>query len=87
MSVLKLAGSRDVKKSVRKNPGGYNLKSDSNFRSRSSPSLEKSVSALEAMGVRVYGVDEILGAPMEGMVSWDNIAGYDQQKRYGCYII
>ncbi|KAH0435519.1 hypothetical protein IEQ34_026600 [Dendrobium chrysotoxum] len=69
--VLKLAGMRDVKKAVRKNPGGY----------RSPPSLEKSVSALEAMGVRVYGVDEIFGVPMEGMVSWDNIAGYDQQKR------
>ncbi|XP_020573106.1 ATPase family gene 2 protein [Phalaenopsis equestris] len=81
VTVLKLAGLRDAKNSVRKNPGLYNFKSDSNYHGRSTPSLEKSISALEAMGVRVYGVDENFGVPMDNMVSWDNIAGYDQQKR------
>ncbi|KAK8950560.1 hypothetical protein KSP40_PGU015166 [Platanthera guangdongensis] len=81
VSVLKLAGKRDVKTSVGKSPGGYNSKNGSNYSGRSSSSLEKSVSALEAMGVKVYGFDETFGVPMEGVMSWDNIAGYDLQKR------
>ncbi|GLU15586.1 hypothetical protein SLE2022_320630 [Rubroshorea leprosula] len=45
------------------------------------PSPEKSIASLEAMGVRIYG----LSAPQVNFshdeISWDNIAGYDQQKR------
>lgn len=81
VSVLKLAGRKNVKASFRKSPGEYNFKVDSNYGGKNSSSLEKSVSALEAMGVKVYGLDETFGVPMEGMMPWDNIAGYDLQKR------
>lgn len=46
------------------------------------PSSEKSISSLEAMGVKVYGLDEPHVNSTENEISWDNIAGYDQQKRY-----
>lgn len=81
VSTLKLAGGKDVEKSAEKNPKGYKFKRDYNHGSGQQPSLEKAVSALEAMGVRVYGSDGTCGIPMDGMISWDNIAGYDQQKR------
>lgn len=48
------------------------------------PSNDKSVASLEAMGVKIYGLD----VPNVGLglakneTSWDNIAGYSQQKRY-----
>lgn len=42
---------------------------------------QKSIASLKAMGVRIYGLD----APHENNsyseISWDNIAGYEQQKR------
>ncbi|KAG0466446.1 hypothetical protein HPP92_018026 [Vanilla planifolia] len=50
VSVLKLSGRRDIQKPLVKSPGGYQFKSDGSHRSRTSSSLEKSVSALEAMG-------------------------------------
>lgn len=43
---------------------------------------QKSIASLEAMGVRVYGFDEALQDHSKKEVFWDNIAGYDQQKRY-----
>lgn len=45
------------------------------------PSSEKSISSLEAMGVKVYGLDESHDYSSKNEISWDNIAGYDQQKR------
>lgn len=45
------------------------------------PSAEKSVASLEAMGVRVFGLNEAHLGSSGGEISWDNIAGYDQQKR------
>ncbi|KAM3749225.1 hypothetical protein ACB098_05G167100 [Castanea mollissima] len=45
------------------------------------PSAEKSVASLEAMGVKVYGLDEAPVYSSNIEISWDNIAGYDQQKR------
>ncbi|XP_008793795.2 ATPase family AAA domain-containing protein 1-A isoform X3 [Phoenix dactylifera] len=81
VSALKLAGRKDVKKSVGKSPKGREFKRDNNHGGAQTSSVEKAVSALEAMGVRVYGFDGTCGAPMDGMISWDNIAGYDQQKR------
>ncbi|PKA50607.1 26S protease regulatory subunit 6B like [Apostasia shenzhenica] len=80
-SVLKLAGKRDVKKQVGRKPGGYKFKGDGNYNSRNLPSVERSVSALEAMGVRVYGLDEAFSVDIYSNVLWDNIAGYHQQKR------
>lgn len=76
-SALKLAGVRGVRKPLGKGPKTYQYKSDGS----APPSLEKSVSALEAMGVRVYGFDETRGIPLGGMISWDNLAGYEEQKR------
>lgn len=78
-SALKLAGKRDVKKPARKNPK-VNQHGRDIYDSKS-PSIEKSVSALEAMGVRVYGFDETSGIPLGGQISWDNLAGYEEQKR------
>lgn len=46
------------------------------------PSAEKSVASLESMGVKVYGLDEAHVYSSNFEMSWDNIAGYDQQKRY-----
>ncbi|XP_027367078.1 probable 26S proteasome regulatory subunit 10B isoform X1 [Abrus precatorius] len=44
------------------------------------PSVDKSISDLKGMGVRIYGLDEPMGIS-NGKISWDNIAGYDHQKR------
>ncbi|KAK7245906.1 hypothetical protein RIF29_40760 [Crotalaria pallida] len=43
-------------------------------------SEDKSISSLEAMGVRIYGLNEPIGIS-NGEISWDNIAGYEHQKR------
>ncbi|KAG2684375.1 hypothetical protein I3760_10G073900 [Carya illinoinensis] len=45
------------------------------------PSAEKSVASLESMGVRIYGLNEARGYSSNCEISWDAIAGYDQQKR------
>ncbi|KAG2330616.1 hypothetical protein Bca4012_019798 [Brassica carinata] len=44
-------------------------------------STDKTISQLESMGVRIYGVNKPLGDDSIDEISWDNIAGYDQQKR------
>ncbi|XP_026392718.1 ATPase family AAA domain-containing protein 1-B-like isoform X2 [Papaver somniferum] len=75
VSALKLAGSR-VKASERK-PRGY---PDSRG-NRVDSAAEKSVAALEAMGVRVFGLKEFPAISSTGDIAWENIAGYDQQKR------
>ncbi|KAK1273878.1 hypothetical protein QJS04_geneDACA018988 [Acorus gramineus] len=76
VSALKLASGRNVKRTLEKKPRGYPYK-----RSDSQTSMEKLIESLEAMGVRAYGLDELCGVPTTGIISWDNIAGYDQQKR------
>ncbi|KAI3847781.1 hypothetical protein MKX03_009764 [Papaver bracteatum] len=75
VSALKLAGSR-VKATERK-PRGY---PDSRG-NRIDSAAEKSVAALEAMGVRVFGLKESPAISSTGDIAWENIAGYDQQKR------
>ncbi|KAI8525053.1 hypothetical protein RHMOL_Rhmol13G0198200 [Rhododendron molle] len=68
-SALQLAGqNRTVE---RKSRGDNTLK----------PSAEKSVASLEAMGVRIYGLSEPNLGDSKAEISWDNIAGYKQQKR------
>ncbi|URE16326.1 Holliday junction DNA helicase ruvB N-terminus [Musa troglodytarum] len=80
VSALKLAGERsNIKKSSGRNPNVF--KRDDNYDAKQLASVEKSVSALEGMGVRVYGLDETSSFPWDGTVSWENIAGYDEQKR------
>ncbi|KAK4788537.1 hypothetical protein SAY86_019856 [Trapa natans] len=44
-------------------------------------SPEKAIANLESMGVRIYGVNEPHDSFSKKVISWDNIAGYDQQKR------
>ncbi|KAJ0018713.1 hypothetical protein Pint_09789 [Pistacia integerrima] len=44
--------------------------------------VENTISALQAMGVRIYGIDKPQLNSSDAEISWDNIAGYDQQKRY-----
>ncbi|KAF3329113.1 meiotic spindle formation protein mei-1 isoform X1 [Carex littledalei] len=78
VSALKLAGRKDLKGSSGKNSKAYASRKGS---TRESPSSEKALSDLEAMGVRIYGLDETTGTPADGTVSWENIAGYDEQKR------
>lgn len=45
------------------------------------PSTNKSIASLESMGVRVFGLDEPRVGSSNDEISWDTIAGYDQQKR------
>ncbi|KAG5414995.1 hypothetical protein IGI04_002562 [Brassica rapa subsp. trilocularis] len=42
---------------------------------------DKTISQLESMGVIIYGVNKPLGEDSIDEISWDIIAGYDQQKR------
>ncbi|XP_073010243.1 uncharacterized protein [Typha latifolia] len=72
-SALKVAG--------RRNPKGHTSRKENGHGAKQMPSMEKSLSALEAMGVRVYGYDETSSIPMDGTILWEDIAGYDQQKR------
>lgn len=45
------------------------------------PSADKLIASLESMGVRIYGINEPNLSSTRKEISWDNIAGYDQQKR------
>lgn len=45
------------------------------------PSADKLIASLESMGVRIYGINEPNVSSTRKEISWDNIAGYDQQKR------
>lgn len=76
VSALKIAGQKDVKAS-----SGKASTKGSGQGSKHVPSIEKTVSDLEAMGVRVYGFDETTSVPVDGTVMWENIAGYEPQKR------
>lgn len=69
MSVLQLAGGKigQSRKSLKK---------------KEMPPVDKSVASLESMGVRVYGMNEPRLDFSNGKICWENIAGYQQQKRY-----
>lgn len=67
VSVLQLAGEK--------------LKTYNSSERKQMPSTDKSVSSLESMGVRVYGLDEPILNSDNNEISWENIAGYHQQKR------
>ena len=71
VSVLQLAGSK-LRPLDRKPVEG----------SARVPYSDKSVASLESMGVRIYGLDEPNLNSSNNEISWENIAGYDQQKRY-----
>lgn len=69
VSVLKLAGAGQNRTSDRKGDTGR------------TPSMDKSVSSLEGMGVKIYGLKEPKLDYSKSEISWENIAGYNQQKR------
>lgn len=46
------------------------------------PSKDKTVASLEAMGVQIFGLNEANLDDANSDISWENIAGYNQQKRY-----
>lgn len=71
VSVLKLAGTGQNKSMDRRGDNARNS------------SLDKSVTSLEGMGVKIYGLKEPkLEHSKSEEISWENIAGYSQQKRY-----
>ncbi|KDP20696.1 hypothetical protein JCGZ_21167 [Jatropha curcas] len=70
VSVLQLAGGRVMTSEIKPGEGAARM-----------PSTEKSVAALESMGVRVYGLDAPHVNSSNSEVVWENIAGYDHQKR------
>ncbi|KAL6633574.1 hypothetical protein ACP70R_026245 [Stipagrostis hirtigluma subsp. patula] len=80
ISALKIAGEKDIKGSSGKG-NKYTTRKGNGQRSKHVSSIEKTISDLEAMGVRVYGFDETSSSPMDGTVIWENLAGYDDQKR------
>ncbi|XP_019171701.1 PREDICTED: cell division control protein 48 isoform X2 [Ipomoea nil] len=45
------------------------------------PSPNKTVSSLEAMGVKIFGINESNTDIGKAEISWENIAGYSHQKR------
>lgn len=47
---------------------------------RASP-MDKTIASLEAMGVKIFGLTEPNVDHAKKEISWDNIAGYSQQKR------
>ncbi|KEH36940.1 P-loop nucleoside triphosphate hydrolase superfamily protein [Medicago truncatula] len=72
ISVLQLAGN----KLVERNP----LERKRREETEQPQSVDKSISSLEAMGVKVYGLNEPIGIS-NSEISWDIIAGYEDQKR------
>lgn len=82
VSALKLASERsDSRNASEKRPSRYSERRESRPNSAPIPSGEKSLDALEAMGVKVFDLSEPFPVPSNGVISWDSIAGYDQQKR------
>ncbi|XP_061340804.1 uncharacterized protein LOC133287254 [Gastrolobium bilobum] len=72
ISVLQLAGNKMGQRNTFERKPREETEQDQ--------SVDKSISGLEAMGVRIYGLDEPIGIS-NGEISWDNIAGYEHQKR------
>ena len=74
VSVLQLASARSgqTRTSERKPREGTTHK----------PPVERTIASLQSMGVRIYGLNEPQLTSPNSEISWDNIAGYDQQKRY-----
>lgn len=45
------------------------------------PTMDKTISSLEGMGVQIYGLKQRNDELANANISWDNIAGYENQKR------
>ncbi|KAG5620701.1 hypothetical protein H5410_005919 [Solanum commersonii] len=51
------------------------------FRSKGVPSADKTVTTLESMGVKIFGINVSTSGNPKANIAWENIAGYNQQKR------
>lgn len=51
------------------------------MRSREVSSADKTVTTLEAMGVKIFGIGVSTSGNPKANIAWENIAGYNQQKR------
>lgn len=71
VSVLQLAGGRSGQRQTLERKPREGI-----------PEKQKTVAALESMGVRIFGLDEPHLNSLKAEISWDNIAGYEQQKRF-----
>ncbi|KAK6932781.1 ATPase, AAA-type, core, partial [Dillenia turbinata] len=72
VEVLQIAGGKLGNRILERKPGEGTVRT---------PSLDKSIASLQAMGVMVFGLDDPHMSPSNGEISWDTIAGYEQQKR------
>ncbi|XP_062013561.1 uncharacterized protein LOC133729953 [Rosa rugosa] len=77
VSALQLAGTKKSLIHEKKSTAERRVREDS----AQTSSIEKLITSLESMGVRVYGVDEPNMSSTSKDISWDNLAGYDLQKR------
>lgn len=75
VSALRLSSSEKSIKTPRQN---YKRQHERKSKSGSNKNV---LDTLEAMGVKVYGQDSLSGRLDREVVSWDNIAGYHEQKR------
>ncbi|GKE41503.1 hypothetical protein Tco_1468787, partial [Tanacetum coccineum] len=66
--VLKLAGS------------GHNKITDRRGETAPTPSMDKSITGLEGMGVKIYGLKETKIEDSKSKIAWEHIDGYTQQK-------
>lgn len=51
------------------------------LRSKGVPSADKTVTTLESMGVKIFGINVSTSGNPNANIAWENIAGYNQQKR------
>ncbi|KAK4710042.1 hypothetical protein R3W88_004555 [Solanum pinnatisectum] len=51
------------------------------LRSKGVPSADKTVTTLESMGVKIFGINVSTSGNPKANIAWENIAGYNQQKR------
>nr|XP_004293327.2 PREDICTED: probable 26S protease regulatory subunit 10B isoform X1 [Fragaria vesca subsp. vesca] len=79
ISALQLAGAQ--KSFIHQKNDTSTTKRRAREGSAETSAIEKLITSLESMGVRVYGVDESNVSSASKDISWDNLAGYDLQKR------
>eukprot|EP01018_Ginkgo_biloba_P002670 Gb_29440 [translate_table: standard] len=82
VSALRIAGGNaNAQRAVQKK---HRESSKQRDRQNTGPNISsdaKALEALEAMGVKIYGLGVANGSSDKDVVSWDNIAGYHDQKR------
>lgn len=82
ISALRIAsGSTNERRSVQKKHRDSPKQRDRQNTGPNVSSDAKALEALEGMGVKIYGLEATFGSSDKDAVSWDNIAGYYEQKR------